>query len=973
MEPLEALGEIREIKDLGTYVWEPENAVGAEITSENLRRCVYMNPIGDGVGDRVRNLWGRDFEGRVRRHDPPLQTFPQLPNDYKRTEFPFTCPRVIPLYVAEKRGVDLATIDFMLGGSFFHACLPGGALTGALSGGHKRDLHTYIVENCKQVLVINKKERETESPQLENRIFPQYQFKRWVCGHEMDSEHPNFIMEHLRLAKIGKFRVLLCASVDALHSCTAPGKNGEVKVCQDVRCRKDPECGRPVKIRMRHLERNTVAELLFQMFSTGAAYMIHAQTAYNKGKGKGKGRTAPVIAASSRLRPRTMFQRFQFDDGKPTRFGQKITGNEQERDAIQAAQLSLEVQLRHAMRYANSVLSQLKMANLEENMTYQICCSSIDRATFAEDVGNIDDSPARDDLIEPTVRLRPIQISPPLLPPAAVVDDLFTLEETFERLWPRIRSLRLSFPLNDFPSIKDFVKRCMQNWENSSSGRGRLHARPGRQLHGEAFAAIADELRSCSSFVEDHEAVDEVDQDHARIKNRMEHYAVDENAHLWRERDSGVSSQAGETTAYSDCRSAVTHETASSLAINEESRVRLEKIRLLMDSIPKVRRMSKTWLYWRLIQQYDAHYKDWKARLPPPLDDLRVANEKNDFQFWDDFLGLLHFSHNQMKHLGDEIRHRPSEVERAAETYLAEQVAHREVAELEMRSKGYTAALMQVLLDKFPALPHHVAAVRSEAHQWTKAGPEATELLALGDKRDYTEGRGALGHAVVESFAWAITSSSADGGKKMLPPSEQERQGVRQILSKARELVAEVPVHNFTQWRGLDGKDALERAEEFIEAQLSAAEAVSSTWPSSEWMACVYEPLADSVPSTVLRPPGPLHRAVAACDLEGVRKLLQAGVLDKWQAKGTEQTAGELAMANWLHSNTEHAEGAVMYEISRALNGPGKNFSSDEEEFYDVASPSPSHFVDPLSSGGVFVLSATTSDDAEKTVNPSLL
>ncbi|CAD7976314.1 unnamed protein product [Amoebophrya sp. A25] len=170
----------------------------------------------------------------------------KLPPDVRQGAFTFlqSCPRVVPLFVAEKRGLDLSSVDFLLGGSFFQTCgeadcfmPPSPPL--ASCGRHEEENTcsskgtSYLVENCKGTTVINKREGNF----FENRIFPTYQLKRWACGHAMSAKHGNKTMEHLRLLKIGPYRVLMSASVDAL----CPTTSSNYKFKPEVRDVNEPQ------------------------------------------------------------------------------------------------------------------------------------------------------------------------------------------------------------------------------------------------------------------------------------------------------------------------------------------------------------------------------------------------------------------------------------------------------------------------------------------------------------------------------------------------------------------------------------------------------------------------------------------------------------------------------------------------------------------------------------------------------------
>ncbi|CAD7945308.1 unnamed protein product, partial [Amoebophrya sp. A120] len=196
-------------------------------------------------------------------------------------------------------------------------------------------------------------------------------------------------------------------------------------------------------------------------------------------------------------------------------------------------------------------------------------------------------------------------------------------------------------------------------------------------------------------------------------------------------------------------RSEETYITKSSLAIQEPSRTRQKQIRELLKSIPDTDQMARerSWLYSCVVGRYENQYRGWKDKLPAPIDRLLKANEPPS-GFDDDLLGLLHFAHNQIKHLGASTpRWDPEEapadfetrqrIVAEAEAFLADK-AGREMERQKQRTKGFRAALTSVLLDQFPMLWDHIEQVQAECRMWKHAAQgRALALLGVEEADDY--------------------------------------------------------------------------------------------------------------------------------------------------------------------------------------------------------------------------------------------
>lgn len=252
--------QIQVVEDLGVFVWTPptlDPTCAVAHTADTILRCLDPDPNVESAA-WVRNL--RELKEEIHRKSKVNNKNGKLFSDLQfkdkdalgARDLPgevLQCPRVVPLYVAVKRGLDLGKIDFLLGGSALEALAKSGDFTG---GKNDRAHNTYYVESCKGISVVHRSSAFTV-----NFGSPAYQFKRWACGAPMeDVNHPISLntIEHLRVFQIGEFRVLVSATLDA--------------VCWDE------ETGRPepARIRTRQVEGNEL-EIIYQLFGCGAPCM----------------------------------------------------------------------------------------------------------------------------------------------------------------------------------------------------------------------------------------------------------------------------------------------------------------------------------------------------------------------------------------------------------------------------------------------------------------------------------------------------------------------------------------------------------------------------------------------------------------------------------------------------------------------------------------------------------------------------
>lgn len=275
--------EIRVLNDYGCFEWNPhlevEDGNEKKMSAEAIRgriavppRPPQLAPI-DVLRAKINALGGTNntLTQRGRGHALGHQRRPgilfdhNLPQDIKKTDFPYECPRLVPLYEAERRGLKLEQVDFLIGGSFLNACarpdcfVPSkDAATARFENEMFRRTRDYLVQNCKSVFVIN---RQVDYDEMRN--MPAYQFKRWACGRNFGDKHGDREFEHLRLLQVGEFKVLVSGSIDAVE---------------------ERQKGRetPVKIRMRPITEDSRLELLLQLVSCGASALVNGRKDFGR-------------------------------------------------------------------------------------------------------------------------------------------------------------------------------------------------------------------------------------------------------------------------------------------------------------------------------------------------------------------------------------------------------------------------------------------------------------------------------------------------------------------------------------------------------------------------------------------------------------------------------------------------------------------------------------------------------------------
>lgn len=243
----EAFPEISLHNDLGIYTWLP--GTPGEIQPKRhqdvsvddiLSRFPDEPPDPDDPADALRMPTLVDRTAPVINYSGirlPLRfrDTSELPAQEYPSEFPYTPGYIVPLFVVVSRGLLMEEIDFVLGGSSLsvladcstHECL-------------------YLVQKVQNVIFIGKSD-----PYVANYADRGFQFERLVTGGQMEGTHDIVKHESVRVVKVGPFRVLFAAEVDAVD---------------DAGYRVEIKSGNP---------RYFGTKLLLQMLSSGAQSLVY--------------------------------------------------------------------------------------------------------------------------------------------------------------------------------------------------------------------------------------------------------------------------------------------------------------------------------------------------------------------------------------------------------------------------------------------------------------------------------------------------------------------------------------------------------------------------------------------------------------------------------------------------------------------------------------------------------------------------
>ncbi|CAD7976315.1 unnamed protein product [Amoebophrya sp. A25] len=434
----------------------------------------------------------------------------------------------------------------------------------------------------------------------------------------------------------------------------------------------------PAKIRCRDVTPDTAMELFLQLLSCGAPYLAN-----------GTQRTGRLIKVSEiRL------------EHLPGYCGDSMPVSE------------FAVSLRRIMRRVLEVLSQTKNLDVPEQTTRRLVNTgpsttpsrSSSRSTFLEDID-----------IEDTIQLAAEKVEGSeverLLPSREVIEDLFVVGEVLRH--PLFRKMR-SWVTNasdgsiaSWNSFKGFLRHFIQT---------QIHT---KQTENRNYVELdLEEVMTCYS---------------------------------------GCSGNTGFVT----CISAQTLQTQSSLGIMEPSRQRQQLILDLIRWIPPLFReaVQRSWLHFWLLHNcgfqplkganetttttaptttvvaqgtnetttttndiVESPYAGWTKKLPVELHGLVYLLQVDETSL----MGLLRFVKWCIEDLGKD------ELDKAevARDFLAKR-ARKDPDELGIRNKAAASAVLQVLLDIFPALHSDLLGIRSDAQIWTHSGAPLLSMLGV--------------------------------------------------------------------------------------------------------------------------------------------------------------------------------------------------------------------------------------------------
>lgn len=261
------------LQDLGLYAWQPgsdSNTALKKFKDVTSKDILPRLDLDRDTTDEKKEKKGDTFDKKegseldellsqltikttktIKRGPPtinynlrfPIQFRKNLPKQQFPNSFPNDAGYIVPLFVAIRRGLSLADIDFVLGGSALEVLA------------HRRierrtdvpDDTKYMLQKVADVIFIVKSKKY-----VQDYADVGFQFERLVTGGRIEDQHDNAKNENLHLMEIGGFRVLFSADVDAVDD---EGNCVEIK------------SGNP---------KYFGTKVLFQMISSGAKTLVQA-------------------------------------------------------------------------------------------------------------------------------------------------------------------------------------------------------------------------------------------------------------------------------------------------------------------------------------------------------------------------------------------------------------------------------------------------------------------------------------------------------------------------------------------------------------------------------------------------------------------------------------------------------------------------------------------------------------------------
>ena len=228
----EAFAAISPLQQLGSYCWDPEGLL------EKSTRDITVSDVQHGL---------RNSDRRPKQIlDPESISLPcrlinsrNLRPQEVPSKFPFKAGFLPALVMAQRRGLDLQQVDFVLGGS-------GAAMLAKRS---IKEGTKYLVQRVpgSGALVVGKTKVYTQDFSTFG-----FQFERLVTGEPLDGLHDLEQHEAIQLVDVGGFRVLFVAEIDAVDA-----------------------AGMPVEIKSGNPKYFGI-DLALQMLSSGASMLLRA-------------------------------------------------------------------------------------------------------------------------------------------------------------------------------------------------------------------------------------------------------------------------------------------------------------------------------------------------------------------------------------------------------------------------------------------------------------------------------------------------------------------------------------------------------------------------------------------------------------------------------------------------------------------------------------------------------------------------
>ena len=210
----DALSSFETIEDLGVFEWHTKPS--AEFKNH-------------------KDVTEQEIRSRVNTTDPDIPRLSigniKLPTrladgtkQLRKNRFPNDGGVAASLAAAAAKGVKKSDFDFVFGGSTLH-----------MLAGQRNDRNVYLVQRAGSAIVVAKHSEYTADLGAKG-----YQFERLITGEPPDGTASSEVLTGMQLAKVGDFRVLFQAEVDAIDSRGGrveaksgnPGRFGEKEMFQ---------------------------------------------------------------------------------------------------------------------------------------------------------------------------------------------------------------------------------------------------------------------------------------------------------------------------------------------------------------------------------------------------------------------------------------------------------------------------------------------------------------------------------------------------------------------------------------------------------------------------------------------------------------------------------------------------------------------------------------------------------------------